>query len=251
VSVPPEMDRLPLINVLRHYLPHLLALSSSSPYFEAADTGFDSFRSIMWRRWPNSGIPPRFASHAEFASYVDTLLGAGVMADPWNLYWSMRPHPKYPTVEFRVTDVCPSVHDAAAIAALARALVRATATGRLKDDAVGMSEGLEQELLRINEWRVARDGLTAQLIDARTGGHEPVRTSIRRLLDTVAPDAEALGDVAAFADLERLLERGNAADRMRQQYEERGTFTALVRWLMDETRIGTGLDRRSAQRVDG
>jgi glutamate---cysteine ligase / carboxylate-amine ligase len=109
VGVPEDVDRLALINVLRHYLPHLLALSASSPFFEGADTGFASFRTIMWRRWPNSGIPPRFASDAEFDRYVQTLLDSGVMADPWNLYWSARPHPKYPTIEFRVTDVCPSV----------------------------------------------------------------------------------------------------------------------------------------------
>src|SRR5690606_33516717 len=148
-------------------------------------------------RWPNSGIPPRFESDAEFRSYVDIMLEAGVMADPWNLYWSMRPHPKYPTIEFRVMDVCPSLADAAALTSFARALVHAAATGAITDDARGsVSPSLEQELLRVNEWRVARDGLEGRLIDTVTGsGHQPVRDAIRGVLDRISRSAEQLGDL--------------------------------------------------------
>lgn len=250
VAVPPEVDRLAIMNVVRHYLPHLLALSASSPFFEGADTGFASFRTILWRRWPNSGIPPRFASTDEFSRYVATLLDAGVMADPWNLYWSARPHPKYPTVEFRVTDACPSVADAAAIAALARALVHAVVTGTLRDEVPdGFSPVIEQELLRVNEWRVARDGLAARLIDARTGaGHEPVRTAIRRLLDAVARSAVELGDGETLTHVETILERGSAADRIRRHFAEAGSMQAVVDWLAQESLVGTGLDRRVSQR---
>jgi glutamate---cysteine ligase / carboxylate-amine ligase len=250
VAVPQAVDRIPIINVVRHYLPHLLALSASSPFFEGADTGFDSFRTIMWRRWPNSGIPPRFESMAEFTGYVDTLLNAGVMADPWNIYWSARPHPSYPTIEFRVTDACPNLQDALAIVALARALVHAAATGVLHEDpASRLSPVTEQELLRVNEWRAARDGLSAQLIDTLSGsGHEPIRSLIRRLTDRVSRSAEELGDTAAFAHIDTLLERGNAAARLRRRFDEAGTLTSLVDWLIDESRLGTGLDRRSGQR---
>jgi glutamate---cysteine ligase / carboxylate-amine ligase len=250
VAVPDGVDRLPLMNAIRHYLPHLLALSASSPFFEGADTGFDSFRTILWRRWPNSGIPPRFESAAHFDRYVETLLDAGVMADPWNLYWSMRPHPRYPTLEFRVMDVCPSVQDAAAVAALARALVRAAANGTLPTSELRVADSLEQEMLRVNEWRVARDGLSARIIDAAAGtGHESARTAIRRLLDRLGRDAVELGDGAAFEHIETLLERGNAADRMRRHFADGGSLGSLVQWLVDESRMGTGLDRRSAQRV--
>ncbi|HSJ06859.1 MAG TPA: YbdK family carboxylate-amine ligase, partial [Longimicrobiales bacterium] len=253
VAVPDGVDRLHINNIVRHYLPHLLALSASSPFFEGQDTGFDSFRTIMWRRWPNSGIPPRFESHAEFDRYVATLLDSGVIADPWNLYWSARPHPRFPTLEFRVTDVCPSLQDAAAITALARALVHAAVTGVLRDDGLdGQSSVREQELLRVNEWRAARDGLSARVIDSRTGsGHESMRTAVRRLVDSVGRSADELGDTAALAHVERLLERGNAADRMRRHHAHEGNMGSLVQWLVDETRIGTGLDRRSAQRGPG
>jgi glutamate---cysteine ligase / carboxylate-amine ligase len=250
VAVPEGVDRLHINNIVRHYLPHLLALSASSPFFEGQDTGFDSFRTIMWRRWPNSGIPPRFESQAEFDRYVAMLLDSGVIADPWNLYWSARPHPEFPTLEFRVTDVCPSLQDAAAIVAMARALVHAAVTGALGDDAAAsQSSVVEQELLRVNEWRAARDGLSARVIDSRTGsGHESMRTAVQRLVDSVGRSAEELGDTAALGHVERLLERGNAADRMRRHHAHERSMGSLVQWLVDETRIGTGLDRRSAQR---
>jgi carboxylate-amine ligase len=250
VGVPDTVDRLALMNIVRHYLPHMLALSASSSFFEGADTGFASYRTILWRRWPNSGIPPRFESDSEFQHYVDTMLDSGVMADPWNLYWSMRPHPEYPTVEFRVMDVCPSLRDAAALTALARALMHAAATGAITDEAPRhVPATIEQELLRVNEWRVARDGLDGRLIDTVTGtGHLPVRDAIRTLLDRISRSAEELGDIDTLAHVERILERGNAAERMRVVHREGASLRGLVEWLVSESLVGTGLDRRGTQR---
>lgn len=250
VGVPPEIDRPQVINILRHYLPHLLALSASSSFFEGADTGFASYRTILWRRWPNSGIPPRFESDAQFRVYVDALLRAGVMADPWNLYWSMRPHPKYPTIEFRVMDVCPSVADAAALTALSRALVHAAVTGALRDKALRhVPATLEQELLRVNEWRVARDGLEGRLVDSMRGFDSiPVADAVRALLDRVGPSAEALGDGELISHVSTILERGNAAERMRRRYQESPSLRDLVDWLATESLVGTGMDRRATVR---
>jgi carboxylate-amine ligase len=253
VGVPEGVNRLQLMNTVRHYLPHMLALSASSSFFEGADTGFASYRTILWRRWPNSGIPPRFESEAEFETFVDMLLDAGVMADPWNLYWSMRPHPKYPTVEFRVMDVCPNLRDAAALAAFARALVHAAVLGRLTDAASRhVPVTLEQEMLRVNEWRGARDGLNGRLNDTVTGtGHRPVRDAIRMLVDRIGRSAEDLGDIAALSHIERILERGNAAERMRARHSEGASLRELVDWLQRESLLGTGLDRRDATRNGG
>ncbi|HUF51541.1 MAG TPA: YbdK family carboxylate-amine ligase [Longimicrobiales bacterium] len=252
VAVPEHVARLPIMNVVRHYLPHMLALSASSPFLEGEDTSFASFRTILWRRWPNSGIPPRFDSEAEYRHYVDTLLAAGVIQDPWNLYWSLRPHPEYPTIEFRVTDVCPSLRDAVGIAALARALIYAAGSGVLTDEAPRhISPVLNQEFLRANEWRVARDGLDALLIDTQHGtGSTAVRDELCELLDTVEPCAVELGDAAAFAQLRVILERGNAADRMRAEYARTGDLRQLVTWLTQESLAGTGLDRRTVARDD-
>ena len=251
VAVPKDVDRLQVINVVRHFLPHMRALSASSPFLEGGDTGFASFRTILWRRWPNSGIPPRFDSEAEFSHYVRTLLNAGVIQDPWNLYWSLRPHPEYPTIEFRGTDVCPSLRDAVAITALARSLVYAAATGVLPDDAPRhIAPSLNQEFLRANEWRVARDGLDALVIDTvrGTGRHIPIRDDIRALLETLAPCAAELGDAAALQRVNDVLERGNASDRMRAEYARTGSLPHVVQWLAHESLAGTGLDRRANAR---
>jgi carboxylate-amine ligase len=251
VAIDPSVDRIPLMNVLRHYLPQMLALSTSSRFFEGEDTGFASFRSIIWRRWPSSGITPRFASSAEFDAYVDTLLASGVIHDRGNLYWSMRPHTKYPTIEFRVTDVCPNIDDAVAIAAYARALVAAIADGCIADTfCARVPQVLEQEILRVNEWRAAQAGLDARVIDVATGStSDTVRSRILRTLDVIYPFADALGDSEALARVALVLERGTASDHLRRLYAERQSLVDLVEWLQAETLLGVGMDKRTLQRV--
>ena len=123
-------------------------------------------------------------------------------------------------------------------------------TGVLEDDALKhVTPIVEQEVLRVNEWRVARDGLAARVIDfGLAAGNEPVVTSIRRLIDRVARSAEALGDAALLAHVDTILQRGSAADRMRRHFGDAGTLRDVVSWLVQETLVGTGLDRRAAQR---
>jgi hypothetical protein len=115
VGVPDSVDRVQLLDRVRVYVPHLLALSCSSPFFEGADTGYASYRSILWRRWPYSGVPPHFGSMEEYCRLVDRLIAASAIDDERSLYWSIRPHSSYPTLEFRVPDVCPRMDDAVAV----------------------------------------------------------------------------------------------------------------------------------------
>lgn len=245
VGIEPGRDRIALLNVLRHFSPHLLALSCSSPFFEGEDSGYDSYRMILWRRWPNTGVPPRLGSEAEYERLVELLIRSGAIADPRGIYWGVRPHSIYPTLEFRMTDVCPTVEDAVAIAALARALVAAVAEGLLTEPETGtLPEAATLAILAGNEWATARSGLHAMLIDPTTAsGAVPVRDAIRRLIDRVTPVAEALGDARALAHLETVLARGNGADRMRRISAESAGPGELVRWLADETLRGTGIDR--------
>lgn len=249
VGVPDSVDRISLLDRVRVYIPHLLALACSSPFFEGADTGYASYRAVLWRRWPYSGIPPRFGSMKEYCELVDRLIEAAAIDDERSLYWSIRPHSRYPTLEFRVTDVCPRVDDAVAIAALARALVAAVPEGIGSDPLAGTGHGVADAILSGNEWRAARYGLDATLVDpSADSGRVPMRTAIRRLLDTIGPVADTLGDLDALAHLETVLERGNGSDRMRRVYREEGAFPALMEWLASETLVGTGVDRRDAQR---
>lgn len=252
VAVAPGRDRIRLLNVVRHYLPHLIALACSSPYFEGEDTGYASFRMVLWRRWPTAGVPPRLASEKEYEQFTDLMLRTTAIGDPRGLYWGVRPHALYPTLEFRVTDACPRVEDAVAIAALVRALVAAAAEGLLREPRPrGFSRAVQDSILAANEWRAMRYGLAGSLVDPEiASGQEPVGAAVRRLVDRIAPVAEALGDTKALEHVDALLGRGNGADRMRAARDELGGLRPLIRWLTGETLLGTGLDRRSDQRFE-
>src|SRR5690606_21056514 len=210
VAVPDSFDRIAVMNRLRAWTPHLLALAASSPFHAGEDTGYASIRTMMWRRYPLSGVPPHFASQEEHRHFMDTLLRSGMIPDErtvsWpgrpvrrrryplsggppqfasqeehrhfmdtlrrsgmipderTVYWSSRPSPRYPTIELRVCDVCPSIGDAVAIAVLARSLVITAAEERLPDPAAALPDSLHDVILRENEWTAARDGLDAELV---------------------------------------------------------------------------------------
>lgn len=249
VSVPDGTDRARVMNVARLYLPYLSALTASSPFFLGDDTGYASYRSILWRRWPRTGAPPRFRDEAEFRRLVGWLLDTERIDAPGRIYWDLRPHHLYPTLEFRVADVTPRLSDAVATAALARAIVAAAAEGILREPDI--PESLLHPLLGENAWRAARDGLEAELVDLtadapRTIG---VRDAIVRLAEVVEPVAAALGDREAMAELPEVLERGSAATRIRREAERSGgDLGKLALWLARETTLGVGLDRRTEQR---
>lgn len=249
IGIPPRFDRIRLQNVVRHYAPHLIALAASSPFYEGEDTGYASYRMVLWRRWPNAGIPPRLESEKEYRSLLELLLTTGAIGDPRSHYWSVRPHAVYPTLEIRVTDVCPRVDDAVALAALVRALVVAVAEGRLREPASNLPDGTLVTLLAINEWRAMRYGLGGWLVDpSAPGGRLPVRSAVLRLVDEVAPTAEEIGEGAMPGAITELLERGNGADRMRRIHAAYGGLVPVVEWVIGETKLGTGLDRRRSQR---
>lgn len=250
VAVGPEQDRLALMSRVRWFTPHLLALSSSSPVYESELTGFASYRNILWRRMPLSGPVPAVETEADYQKLVEVLIRSGAALDNATIYWSIRPHPRYPTIEFRIADVCPRAEDAVAISVFARVLVAAAAEGRLAPPASGLGGGADAALLASNEWIAARYGLDAVLTDPATGDGVPLRDSLRRLIDELHPLSQALGDGDALAGVEQILERGNGADRIREVIASWEDLGPLVDWLAGESLLGTGMDRRSEQRVE-
>lgn len=251
VAVPEEIDRAVLMNTVRSYTPHLLGLACSSPFSVGEDTGFSSFRAITWRGFPFAGIPPRFESYEEYCAYLELVVRSGIIKDERTVYWSVRPSSRYPTIELRMCDACPRIADAAAIAAFGRALVIAAAEGRLEPIGSSLSPSLQDETLNENEWITARDGLDATLIaPERESGGIPLREAISRLLERVEPILDEVGDSSAAAGVRRILESGNGAERMRKRYSESGDMGDVVNWLIRETRLGTGIDRRSEDRGD-
>jgi len=249
VGVPEGVDRVRVMNVARLYLPYLLALTTSSPFYLGEDTGYASFRSILWRRWPRSGAPPRLEGVAEFERLLQWLTDTRCIDAPGRVYWEIRPHHRYPTLEFRVADVTPRIEDAVTTAALARAITAGAAQGVLREP--DLPEAIVGPLLRENAWRASRDGLGAEMVDFSSGepATVPVREALVRLADTLAPVAERLGDADTLAELPALLERGDAALRIRAQAKKLGgDLQELVRWMADETILGVGMDRRTEQR---
>jgi carboxylate-amine ligase len=244
VAIPEGVDRLRLLNRLRQFLPHLLALSASSPFYRGEDTGYASYRTILTGRLPLSGMPPRLVSDAEYRRVIEMLLHAEALEDTASLYWNLRPHPRYPTLEFRVTDVCPRVADAVAIATLIRALVVASVEGLVDEFDAGLSPTAEDALLAANQWQAARYGLSASLVAPDLpDGRETARAAVARLVERIAPVADTLGDSAALAGVATILDRGNAAERMRREFPERGPLTEVVSWLATESQAGVGMDR--------
>lgn len=249
VAVPEGFDRAVLMERVRGYTPHLIALSASSPFLFGEDTGFASFRTVSWRRFPFAGVPPGFASMQEYDDFVRILIRGGAIPDGRTVYWSVRPSPRYRTLELRMCDVCPRISDAAALAALGRAMVVAAAEELLPSAASSLRPALQDEVLAENEWIAARDGLDATLIAPETAdGRLPIRAAVERLLELVAPIAESLGDGDALQGIASILERGSAADRMRAIHRREGNLQAVVDWLLQETRSGTGIDRRQESR---
>ncbi|MDB4948139.1 MAG: putative glutamate--cysteine ligase 2 [Gemmatimonadetes bacterium] len=251
VGVPRGRDRVKAMNVARLHLPLLLALTASSPFFQGTDTGYASYRTLVWRRWPRSGPPPRMADEAEMRGLVQWLTETGSIDAPGRIYWELRPHHVYPTLELRVADATPRLEDAVAAAALARAIVAGAVEGVLREpDAPPVTVSA---MLAENGWRVSRDALGATLIDldAPEPRTIPLRDALLRLADRVGPLAAELGDGDLGGMLDGVLRRGGAAERIREAAREAGQdWARLALWIADETVLGAGMDRRAEQRAE-
>jgi glutamate---cysteine ligase / carboxylate-amine ligase len=242
VARPERVDPVRLLREARWLTPVLIGLSASSPYFQDADTGYASYRSIVHRRYPLNGPPPDLRSGADHDRMLDALIRSGLIPDLGTVYWSLRLNHKHPTLEFRGADACPSLQDAAALAALARAaVVRIAEGGSLRPN---RSTPWDHTLLDLNEWQAARYGLDATILlsedpsTARTLRHE-----VERLLHLLGPTLERLGDARAVQTIECILSDGNTADRMRRVFGQRREILDLMDWLREETQAG--LYRRS------
>jgi glutamate---cysteine ligase / carboxylate-amine ligase len=227
---------------IRGWLPTLLAMSASSPFFQGEDTGYESYRTVVVSRWPTVGPPPDFACAAEYDRTVATLIRSGVISDSGMIYFDARLSARYPTVEIRIADACPLVDDAVLIAALSRALVLtaaradANADDRQRDASLPESP---QVLLRAATWRAARSGLDEQLIDPRTIRAAPAVEVVHTLLAHVQPVLQERGEWTEVAQLtEALLARGPSARRQRAALSQGRSLADMVAGLAAETTAG-------------
>ncbi|WP_171185073.1 carboxylate-amine ligase [Alienimonas chondri] len=222
-----------VMNRSRVHLSSLLALTASSPYWVGEDTGYDSFRTLMWLKWPMTGPPQHFESRADYDRTVAGLVGAGVISDASKVYWDIRVPPDKPTIEFRVGDVCPHLDDAVMLAGLVRAIAlrcaRAAAAGE-------PAPRPRPELLRAASWRAARSGVHGELVDTAAGKSRPAAEQIERMLGELAVELDDLGEGAFVRERVReILDGGNSADRQRAAVEEAGEVRAAVDLVVRET----------------
>lgn len=245
VEVPDPGKRIDLMGRLLPFLPVLLALSASSPFWQGERTGMAGYRTRAYAELPRTGLPELFADPADYDRYVDVMTRSGAIADATFLWWQLRPSLKYPTLELRVADSCTRLDDAICIANLFRGLVRRVVRDRtLNAGLTAASRGF----IRENLWRAERDGVRATLIDEAREQAVPMTEMVETLLTETAEDAEALDCSEVCARARTIAAEGSSADRQlavfsaarKRGAREREALSAVVDHLARETAAGTG-----------
>ena len=219
------------VNSLSGYLPVFLALSAASPYWNGRDTGLASTRTKIFESMPTTGLPPHLRDWAEFNVFLDTLIEAGAVETVREVWWDIRPHPGYGTVELRMCDSMPTLWEISAVAALAQTLV--TEFDRIID-AGGLPAVPREWVRRENKWRAARWGVDADLVVDDEGHTRPLRDVVDELVDRLAPLADELGCARELGDLRRIATEGPSYQRQRAIVSAGGDLPDVVRSLRDE-----------------
>ena len=245
VGIPDPQDRIDVLNQVTYFLPHLLALSTSSPFWQGRNTGLRSYRLTILHELPRTGLPERFESDGEYQRMIQSLLDAGLIDDPTKVWWDARPHARLPTLEMRITDACTSLDDAVCIAALYVCVVSLLARMRRANQ---RWRTYPLALLAENSWRAQRYGIDNGLVDFGQNRIKPLDVLMEELLDLIREDAERLDCVAEVEHVRTILARGTSAHRQLAVYEserrsgasEQHALEAVVDWLIEETTAGTG-----------
>jgi glutamate---cysteine ligase / carboxylate-amine ligase len=224
------------MNVSRYFVPHILCLCSSSPFWMGRNTGLKSYRTVVFRNFPRTGIPRVMRDWADFDYLQQTLVSTRCIPDGSKIYWDLRPHHAYPTLEFRFLDVCTRVDEAVCIAAILQAVI--AKLWKLRRDNMTFRV-YPSDLIEENKWRAVRYGLDGRLIDFGKGEERPARDLIRELLEWFLDDVlDELGSRKEVTCAFDVLEKGSSADRQLAVYERTGDFKAVVDHLIAETAEG-------------
>ncbi|GAC1616103.1 MAG: carboxylate-amine ligase [Ktedonobacteraceae bacterium] len=231
-----------VMNQVRMWLPQLIAISSNSPFWQGRMTGIKSYRSVVWKRFPRSGMPEVFASWEHFDKYVQDLVEMGCIDNGKKIWWDIRPHPFFDTIEFRACDMPATIEDTLAIAALCQAMVAKLTYLDARNKPVPM---LTRDYIDENKWRAMRYGLDAEVIDFTQKRCISMRDSIRELLDFVDEVVDDLGSRQEMNYLRSLLDdpRGTGADRQMALYKEHGEdINKVNQFLIEQTLQGITLE---------
>ena len=235
VAMPDAATMIDLMNAVRYFLPHVLALSTSSPFWMGRDTGLKSYRTTIFRRFPRTGVPDHFASWSDYENYVKLLMDLHCIDNGKKIWWDVRPHPTFGTLEFRVCDVPTRAEESVALAGLIQAIV--VKLHRLYTKNMGFRL-YRRALIEENKWRAARWGIEGKLIDFGKRTEVPMRDLALELLEFVDDVVDDLGSRWAVNYIHTVLREGTSAERQLRVYKQTGDLRAVVRNIVEETRAG-------------
>ncbi len=239
VGIPDEEMRITLVNQLKYFLPHLHAMSTSSPYWQGEDTGMNSYRLTVFDNLPRTGLPPYMENWAQFADTVGTLVDLGLIEDASKIWWDLRPSSKFPTIESRICDVAPRMEVTLTLAALTQCLTRMLWRRSCAGDGWRIVQNF---MVDENRWRAQRYGVSEGFIDFGRKAMIPFAQAVDEMLALIAEDAEALDCVAEVQAARDILATGTSADQQRAVFEkakatgvdDRAALHAVVQSLIDD-----------------
>ncbi|MEE4185883.1 MAG: carboxylate-amine ligase [Gammaproteobacteria bacterium] len=243
VGIDDDELRIDLLSQMGYFLPHLLALSTSSPFWEGQDTGLKSYRLTVFDALPRTGLPEHFSSYSEYQQHVAVLVEAGVVEDATMIWWDLRPSQRFPTLETRIFDMCTRLDDAICLAALNVCILRRLYRLRVANQ---RWRRYNRMLLNENRWRAMRYGIDEGLLDLACGEIVPFSNLVEELLALIADDAQALGCAREVDHARTILADGTSAHRQIRAYEQaladgadaHEAVRAVVRHLVAETAAG-------------
>jgi carboxylate-amine ligase len=235
VGVPDRSIMIDLMNEVRYFLPHLLALSTSSPFWMGRDTGLKSYRTTIFRRFPRTGVPDHFGSWGEYENYIQLLVDLHSIDDAKKIWWDVRPHPTFGTLEFRVCDVPTRPEAAVMLGALVQAIVVKLYHLRVRNQGFRL---YRRALIEENKWRAARYGLDGKLIDFGRRAEVPMRHLAIELLEFIDDVVDELGSRQYIEYVHVVLREGTSADRQLAVFRQTNDLRVVMQHLIQETRAG-------------
>jgi carboxylate-amine ligase len=241
VCIPDAERRIDVLNEARYFLPHLLALSTSSPFWMGRNTGLKSYRSVVWSRFPRTGIPPDFTSFDEYDNYVELLVKTGSIDNGKKIWWDLRAHPNFPTLEFRCCDQPTRLEETTCLVALTQAVCAKLL--KLRGRNLGFRK-YHPALISENKWRAMRYGIDGKLIDFGKQAEVPMRDLALELLEFVDDVVDEMGSRKAVEYVHRILADGTSADRQVAVFARTGDARAVAEQLAKETLEGVPIPLR-------
>ncbi len=235
MGIPDREEGIDIMNQARYFLPHLYALSANSPFWLGQNTGLKAYRQMIFERFPRTGIPDAFESLSEYEDYLKLLVSTNCIDNAKKIWWDVRLHPFFNTIEFRICDAQSRLDDTIALAALMQGIV--FKLQKLRRQNVTF-RSYPKRLIDENRWRASRYGLDGKLIDFGRKCEVDERDLLREMLEFISPEIEELGNRAEVAHVERIIREGTGADRQLMVWERTQDMKAVVDQIVAETNDG-------------